>query len=747
MTLQHNKPTVPSLDAMHPLSPSLACGEHQSAWFVLSNNLAPLEASLVLQACAELAVLNNQNDFTIPSSELKRWRSTWSRHADESKSPTYQAAKVAISLVADLMNQGWLIRCEEETIYLCQPRASQSREEEQERIRRALAVARDEQLESQAVREFLADMEKPRPRGQCTKAHSIFSLMRDGEELALSLKNAAHSDDEKRGEDVVRRCIKPYLQFVKAKECCPHTGLKLTDIWRYFRYTWLTPSRSTPGRSMMILVRDAAAPNHAVIGIAALSSSIVQQGERDSWIGWERASLLKQLCKSPQLKDAFWLLQSLEEAICDIFWDDFKSEGVLSPEEREEPNEVVVKRLKELSIKERQLHQQRALTTQYRPQQGKEDWETLVGSPLYRSKRADALGKLLHIRAVFNRVGFTNEGLETGGTEVFINALDSGAFREVVGRLVRHVKSRRVGINMMDISVAGAIAPYNALLGGKMVSMLLTSPEVQKAYYERYHEASSVIASAMKGQPVTREPHLVLLCTTGLFSHGSSQYNRIKIRVADVAEAAPDDRETYGYHQLQHSTTYGTFHFSDATLQEMQIYLEQHFEGSEVHGIFGEGVNPKMRKIREALDLLGFPDDQLLQSGSPRSLYVVPLARNFRRILLGQESRPDYFFPHEANEPVSKATQHLVELWRTRWLFKRAKLSEVQKDVERHSLKYPASHGATVKRAPLTEGQDVLLALVTQAVLPLFDIHDGTPCEEESYDYPLVDVDAAAING
>ena len=50
---------------------------------------------------------------------------------------------------------------------------------------------------------------------------------------------------------------------------------------------------------------------------------------------------------------------------------------------------------------------------------------------------------------------------------------------------------------MADISVCGAVAPYNPVLGGKLVSMLLTSPEVVRAYHDRYSEAESEIASAV----------------------------------------------------------------------------------------------------------------------------------------------------------------------------------------------------------------------------------------------------------
>jgi hypothetical protein len=739
MTLTHDTNTPPGSNAMFLDSQPHESSNSTPNWFSLRHTLGEIEADLLFRACRELIDLDIQaSSVTLPS-EIKEWRRRWARQAEKTKSSKYQAAKVAFSLVADLVNQGWLIRCENKTISLAQPPVAQSREEEQGRVRRALAIARDEQLESQSVRDFIADMEKPRPRGKGLKPHSIFSLMRDGEELANSLRRATESESKNLTDDMLRECIRPYIQFVTPKECCQHTGLKLTDIWRYFRYTWLTPSRSTPGRSMMILVRDAAAPNHAVIGIAALSSSIVQQSERDTWIGWDRASVLKELRESPTCEDGFWLLRSLQSAMDDLYVEDFKRENLINSAEMEEPNEAIVERLKAVALKERGLHQQRALTTEYRPQQGREDWKLLVGSALYRSKRADALSKLLRVRAAFIRAGFTQESMESGGTKVFIHALESATFREAIGRLVRHIKSRRVGINMMDISVAGAIAPYNALLGGKLVSLLLTSPEVQNAYYQRYRETSSVIASAMKGEPVRREPHLVLLCTTGLFSHGSSQYNRIKIPIADVTNNGPGKRESYGFYRLQSNTAYGTFHFSNSTLHEMQVYLEQHFEGSDVHGIFGEGVNPKMRKIREALNRLGFPDDQLLQAGSPRALYVVPLAHNFRRILKGQDIEPVYFFPHDTQMSYPDATQRLVELWRKRWLFKRAAQVPVQSEVKRHSLKQHSFHGALVIRTIPNEDQVEASAFCAQPVLPIFETYNGASRDEESYEYPLID--------
>src|SRR5206468_7033445 len=96
------------------------------------------------------------------------------------------------------------------------------------------------------------------------------------------------------------------IQTVEADAECEHTGLKLIDVWRYFRHTWVNAYKSLPGRSMAILIRDAAAPNHPVIGIAALGSSMAQQQLRDKWIGWEPEVFLSGVAESHKLRQ--WTL-------------------------------------------------------------------------------------------------------------------------------------------------------------------------------------------------------------------------------------------------------------------------------------------------------------------------------------------------------------------------------------------------------------------------------------------------------
>jgi hypothetical protein len=220
--------------------------------------------------------------------------------------------------------------------------------------------------------------------------------------------------------------------------------------------------------------------------------------------------------------------------------------------------------------------------------------------------------------------------------------------------------------------------------------MLLTSPEVVRAYERRYRNTPSVIASSMAGKAVCRRPQLVLLGTTSLYGIGSSQYNRIKIP-ADVAGGA--EGEAIRYERLGHTVGYGSFHFSKSTLREMGILLARSAGGRRVNSIFGEGVNPRLRKIRDALELVGFPSDQILEHGNPRIVYGIPLAANFREVLLGKAKRARGYLPKRRPEIT---TDKLADYWMDRWLSKRIERDDDLEDVATNSLTYPIEHGARV---------------------------------------------------
>ncbi len=235
------------------------------------------------------------------------------------------------------------------------------------------------------------------------------------------------------------------------------------------------------------------------------------------------------------------------------------------------------------------------------------------------------------------------------------------------------MKKRHIGTRMMDVIICGAVAPYSHILGGKLTCMMLTSPQVRLDYKNRYADAVSAIASRMKGENVTRSAELVFLGTTSLYHVGSSQYNRVR-----VPGQLMGGHGEVRYERLGATRGYGSVHFSQRTRTLLElITAEQNGGATLITRTFGEGVNPKLRLVREGLACIGLDTDHLLRHQCRRIIYGVPLAHNAREYLRGEVESPDYVFPIQDDEEAQRATENIAEHWRRRWLARRIDSADV----------------------------------------------------------------------
>jgi hypothetical protein len=589
------------------------------------------------------------------------------------------------SVLCDLRAQGWHLRVDRGGIHVAGPTPErESAPERKAQVKAMHLLERDAQLRAPATRAFINNMERRRlgPRGWC----SIFSLMRDGRDLANRLFAAAELPRGNERERALEGCIDPYVQIVEPADTCQLTGLRLMDIWRYFRHTWTTFYQSTPGRKIWFLIRDRAAEFHPVIGIGALGSSIVQLGPRDRWIGWSGPEFIQHLRSSPTRKWAQWLEDALEGLLEGVYMEDFLREGLLTLADLAEPTTTVVDSLRAVSAEARRIHHLYPNRDQHKAGLGGDDavdWKARAEMQLFRSKRALALSELLDARRKLRAGGFHDTSTES------LSAVLTD--REAVGAVqlvLRYMKASHVGVDMMDITICGAIAPYNTLLGGKLVAMLMASPDVIAAYNARYKSTPSVIASSMAGRAVRRKPALVFLGTTSLYDVASSQYNRLRVPAEEVGGRAGGRLE---YVNLGRTVGFGSYQFSQQTMAALEVLLARSRRGRQVNSIFGEGVNPKLRKVRAALELAGLRSDLFLRHGSPRIVYGVALAENTRDVLLGRASRARYIVPLRPEGTVA-----IVAFWRRRWLSPRVERPDVLECVASHDLTYPVRHGARV---------------------------------------------------
>ena len=583
------------------------------------------------------------------------------------------AMDAALSVLVDLVAQGWCLRVHGESLSVRPPAVEADPVAEKERVRGQELLKRGEQLATPSVRRFIKRMERPREFGGAFV--SIFSLMRDGAELADSL----------RSRGATAEVIDPYVQVISSGDRCAHTGLRLLDIWRYFRHTWTNQLVSTPGRTMLILVRDSAARHHPVIGIAAIGSAIVQIAAREDWIGWQPQDVVRQLSEKPDLRWARWLLGRLEEGLDGIYLDDLIEDGLYWPSLWDEPTEESIEKLRQEAASRRRNHNRFARRSDFKSPKDPADvsaWVERAESDLFRSKRCLALAELLRARralAPYLIPTPTRSGLRS--------ALDDRGARRAISVILRRAKAEAVGTEIADLTVCGALPPYNALIGGKLVSLLAVSPTVVREYHKRYSGYASQIASSLAGKPVHRRSNLVYVGTTSLYGSSSSQYNRLRLP-RDVLHT----REDIVFRQLGRSRSFGTSHLSADSVKALVQLAEQSRTGARVNSIFGEGVNPKLRKIRDALNILDWPSDELLRHRRARLVYGVVLVDNLLPYLLGMDQEPRYLFRRN----VANDIERISAWWHERWLRKRILSENVLTTLREHRVDRPVRHGARV---------------------------------------------------
>lgn len=216
----------------------------------------------------------------------------------------------------------------------------------------------------------------------------------------------------------------------------------------------------------------------------------------------------------------------------------------------------------------------------------------------------------------------------------------------------------------------GAVAPYTEILGGKLVTALVTSKETRSLYRRRYGNQVSEIASQLAGRPITRSAELAILTTTSLYGVSSSQYNRLVLRPEHCSSLTHEIR----WEDLGLSAGFGTAHMSLSTSESLLEVAIERWGIRKVNHIFGEGASPRLRKIREGLDALGITSGNILNHSTPRRIYACELTPGIRDRLMG-------FGPSKRRLKAPSA-EAITEAWRVRWLGQR-----VRRDLTLEKLK------------------------------------------------------------
>jgi hypothetical protein len=194
-------------------------------------------------------------------------------------------------------------------------------------------------------------------------------------------------------------------------------------------------------------------------------------------------------------------------------------------------------------------------------------------------------------------------------------------------------------VNIMDAYVLGALPPYNALLGGKLVACLVRSRDVYDHFSKAYGKTTGIISGQQKKARL-------LAVTTSSSMGRSSVYNRLKLGGIEY------------FSPIGYTGGWGHFHIPDSLFADLRDYLREiGHTYADLHQ-FGEGPNWRMRSTRVALEALGFKDD-LLRHGIQREVFLCQLADNAVKLLRTGKGKPDLSSLHSADD-VSKLA---IERW------------------------------------------------------------------------------------
>lgn len=193
-----------------PFRPRLE-GEFRVRFYNAVSEITELTPTLRIAAITDNEIDWVENECTYNLEQRKKYRAVW-------------------LLFRDLIRASWKACYREGVLYMSLPSLNgsdihdASSPEVKALLRSWMSESRHERLVTYT--DFINRMENPSAAKQ-----GIDILIADGEELAERLERAAS------GEIAPDEAVQPYLQLVKDNERDEFTGLKLSEIWRYFRLT------------------------------------------------------------------------------------------------------------------------------------------------------------------------------------------------------------------------------------------------------------------------------------------------------------------------------------------------------------------------------------------------------------------------------------------------------------------------------------------------------------------------------
>lgn len=192
--------------------------------------------------------------------------------------------------------------------------------------------------------------------------------------------------------------------------------------------------------------------------------------------------------------------------------------------------------------------------------------------------------------------------------------------------------------NIVELSCAIGIPPFNELCVGKLIALLALSSELIHHYGEKYDEPNSY----------------VLISGTGLYGKNCTLFNRLRL----------DGERIYNY--IGDTKGFTHVHINPVLYSKIEKVAER----SQLKFLKGGSfiTNRKMKNIENVFYQMRTPYRKLLILPLRKAIFVAPTASNYRSFLLGKEEKPIYR-EHKA--------EYICDYWKNRWMRMRIKNENV----------------------------------------------------------------------
>ena len=567
--------------------------------------------------------------------------------------------KTFCSLLADLVDLGWSIEITRKGFEISPPKYVKS-DEAKIKARNSNWRAAENDIRNLQDVTFINKLRKP-PVG--SKNKSIDLLVDNGDELKKLFEEVNSLKDENKKVEALKKIIKPEIQHCFLDEICSFTGLRLMDIWRYFRLTWSMPYQTSNARTMPFLVRNGARPNKPIIGIFQLVNPFFNNTGRNSFLRWDNYLSAAQEIKNKnltvdELADAF--LQIIDKSLKETRYDDLIDDQNLI----KKPTQKVITKLTDLAeqyrIEETEEEKIQFKKIKIKTRREVETPLTKSSEKMYLKKRSKRLSKLLFARMIFNEYN-----LKKNPKKAITIMLQIRDGQRAMNIALEYIRQGIYSTQAADLNVCGSIAPYNELLGGKLITLLSTSKNVMEKYDENYKKEKSIISSAVAGRNIIKPSKLLFLTVSSLYDIASSQYNRLKLYQKNYPKLKTD----LIFHEAGFTEGIGSYHISQKT-SDLINELTGKVKKYEKKSISGKGHSHKIRKIIIGLKILNLRQEDIMMHNQRRRNYVFfhKNKKNMIKYLYGLKKIENF---NHCSSDLS-----IADAWIKRWVIKRIQRKE-----------------------------------------------------------------------